>query len=71
MLEIERERGKGRNAGSVISSPLRRAKDEASLSERQARTMMEVARVPQDLFERAVEDDPPATVPNLAEMVAS
>lgn len=70
LLDVEREKaGRKIDHGSGInSSPLNRAIREADLSRRQANTMMEVARVPDDLFEQAVEATPPATVTHLAEM---
>jgi hypothetical protein len=66
---LERERGMHKNKkGSDSLSILRKATEEAGLSDDQARQMMRVARIPADQFEAAVERDKPATVNKLAAM---
>lgn len=58
----------GKTDGTVHSGPTRyNAARDAGMSERQTRTAVNVANVPDDDFEQAVEGDDPPTVTKLAE----
>lgn len=72
LLEVEASKG-GRpsktKVGGGPSSMTRKAlAEEAGISERQAKDMVRVARVPFEQFESLVESDDPATVTELAEL---
>jgi hypothetical protein len=56
-----------RQDGAVPSVTRTAAADAAGLSERQRKTALRIANVPQQEFERAVESDSPPTVTQLAE----
>lgn len=61
--------GKKKKAGTgPYLSPRHQAVEDAGMSPREAKTAVRVARVPEEEFAEAVENDDPATVEELAEM---
>jgi hypothetical protein len=54
--------------GAVPQFGRTRAADDAGLSERQRKTPLRVANVPESNFEEAIESEDPATVTNLAQI---
>ncbi len=69
LREIEPKRGANQNigAGGDPKVTRKRAATNAGMSERQRKTALRVANVPEAEFEAAVEADKPARIPELAE----
>jgi hypothetical protein len=59
--------GNSTRDGSGPSSR-KEAAESAGMSERQVKTAIRVANVPQDVFDTCIEDDKPATITELADM---
>lgn len=71
LKQIEPGHGKNQNIkdGNGPNAETRKAVGEqAGMSERQIKTAIRVANIPQDVFDTCIEDDKPATVTELAEM---
>lgn len=61
-------RGDHRKKDGPVHSSQREAADQAGMSERQVKTAVRVANIPEPAFEAAVESDEPPTVTKLADM---
>ncbi len=69
-IEVNHDRGNQyrQKDGAVLLPTRTQAATDAGLSERQRKTALRVANVPQDAFEAAIESDAPPTITKLAEL---